>query len=462
MHDEDELASIWGGVKENLRRQLGQNDYELWIARTRLAELTEAAARVEATDDLHAAFLDSNYLANIQNALEVSLGTRRPVIFCAGNAEATYEQPEFFPELVVENAGDKQPYGPKRLRPTVGLLREDHSFENFVVGSNMEFAAAACVAVAKNPGRTYNPLFLFGGSGLGKTHLLHAIGREIMITRPKARVVCITSEEFTNEFIAAIGNSSLVQFRKKYRTADVLLIDDVQFFGNKGRTQEEFFHTFNQFHNDCKQIVLTCDSMPAEIEGLEKRLMSRFEWGMTASLASPDLETRVAILRKRLQALKGAPYLTDEIIRFVAEKVRTNVRRLQGAILRVVSYVAFDPSRPLTIEIVANEVLADIIHEEAKETVTIALIQKATADYFELRVADLTGKARPANVAWARQVAMYLCRTLTKAPYQEIGSAFGDRDHGTVMHAVRKVEEKINTDPKATSQVKHLMRILQK
>lgn len=462
MHDQDELSSIWGGVKESLRRQLGPNDYDLWISRTRLVELTEAAARVEATDDLHAAFLDSYYHANIQNALEVSLGSRRPVIFFAGNNQLIYEQPEFFPEMVVEEVGDKQINGIKQIRPSVGLLREDHSFENFVVGSNTEFAAAACVAVAKNPGRTYNPLFLFGGTGLGKTHLLHAIGREIMITRPRTRVVCINSEEFTNEFIAAIGNSSLVQFRKKYRTADVLLIDDVQFFGNKGRTQEEFFHTFNQFHNDCKQIVLTCDSMPTEIQGLEKRLMSRFEWGMTASLATPDIETRVAILRKRLQALKGAPYLTDEIIRFVAEKVRTNVRRLQGAILRVVSYVAFDPTRPVTTEIVANEILADLIHEEAKETITIALIQKATADYFELRVADLTGKGRPANIAWARQVAMYLSRNLAKAPYQEIGNAFGDRDHGTVMHAVRKVEAKLNTDTTSTSQIKYLMRILQK
>jgi chromosomal replication initiator protein len=291
---------------------------------------------------------------------------------------------------------------------------------------------------------------------------MHAIGREILKQRPKSRVVCVTSEDFTNEFIAAIGTSTLADFRRRYRTADVLLIDDVQFFGDKGRSQEEFFHTFNQFHDGHKQIVLTCDRMPSEINGLEKRLMSRFEWGMTAALAPPDVETRVAILRKKLQSFKNAPYITDEVVHFVAEKVKSNVRRLQGAMLRVVTFASLNRERPLTTQVVADEILSDLLHTEAKETVTVDVIQRLTAEYFDLRVADLTGNRRPANIAWARQVAMFLTRDLTKSSYQEIGSAFGDRDHGTVMHACRKVEEKLNTDEKATTAIRHLTRELQK
>jgi chromosomal replication initiator protein len=456
------LNTIWTGVKESLRRQLEVGNYDLWIARTRLVELTDAGARVEAPDELHAAFLDHNFLAEIQNALEVNLGSRRPVFFESSLTEVPLEQTELFPEEAEPEAPEPAAKEIGKVRPAVGLLNDTYTFENFVVGANNEFAAAACRAVAQNPAKAYNPLFLFGETGLGKTHLMHAIAREILKNRPKARVVCVTSEDFTNEFIAAIGNSSLPQFRKKYRNADVLLIDDVQFFGDKGRSQDEFFHTFNQFHDGHKQIVLTCDRMPSEINGLEKRLMSRFEWGMTASLTPPDVETRVAILRKKLQSFKKAPYLTDEVVRFVAEKVRSNVRRLQGAILRVVTYATLHREAKLTPQMVADLVLPDLLHEEAKETITVDRIQKVTADYFELRVADLTGTRRPANIAWARQVAMFLTRDLTKAPYQDIGRAFGDRDHGTVMHACRKVEEKLNMDPKATSEIRYLMRELQK
>lgn len=457
-----DLTAIWGGVKDDLRRQLEPSAFDLWISRTRLVELSDVGARVEAPDEFHAAFLDHNFHADIQNALEVNLGGRRPVLFATSAVHTPLlQQPELFKDEAAPPT-EEAPAKEVRIRPTVGLLNDAYTFENFVVGANNEFAAAACHAVAKNPARAYNPLFLFGGTGLGKTHLMHAIAREILKNRPKTRVVCVTSEDFTNEFIGAIQNSSLVQFRKKYRNADVLLIDDVQFFGDKGRSQDEFFHTFNQFHDGHKQIVLTCDRMPSEINGLEKRLMSRFEWGMTAALTQPDVETRVAILRKKLQSYKGAPYLNDEVVRFVAEKVRSNVRRLQGAILRVVTYLSLNPERVLTPQIVADQILPDLLHEEAKETITVDRIQKVTADYFELRVADLTGTRRPANIAWARQVAMFLTRDLTKTPYQDIGEAFGGRDHGTVMYACRKVEERINTDASATTQIKFLTRELQK
>lgn len=452
-----DLLNVWNGVKERLRNQLQPGVFDLWIASTRLLELSETGARIEAPDDLHAAFLDDNYHSDIQNALEVSLGARRPVIFEASRVQVPMQQPDFF-ESSEEEISKKS----AKIRPSIGLLNEAYTFDSFVVGASNDFAAAACHAVSQNPAKAYNPLFLFGATGLGKTHLMHAIGREILRQRPKSRVVCVTSEDFTNEFIAAIGTSTLSEFRRRYRTADVLLIDDVQFFGDKGRSQEEFFHTFNQFHDGHKQIVLTCDRMPSEINGLEKRLMSRFEWGMTAALAAPDVETRVAILRKKLQSFKNAPYITDEVVHFVAEKVKSNVRRLQGAMLQVVTYASLNRERQLTPQIVADEILSDLLHTEAKETVTVDLIQRITAAYFDLRIADLTGNRRPANIAWARQVAMFLTRDLTKASYQEIGSAFGDRDHGTVMHACRKVEEKLNTDEKATTAIRHLLKELQK
>jgi chromosomal replication initiator protein len=456
-----DLSAIWGGVKDNLRRHMESGDYELWIAKTRLLEVNEMNARVEAPDELHAAYLDNNYAAQVQNALELSFGSRRSVVFESSSTEHVLEQPELFGDGVAEDGKTAKTKSPK-LRPAVGFFNELYSFDSFVVGSNNEFAAAACQAVAKNPAKTYNPLFIFGPTGMGKTHLMHAIGRQILINRPKSKIICVTSEDFTNEFIAAIGNSSLPAFRKKYRQADVLLIDDVQFFGDKGRSQEEFFHTFNSFQDGHKQIVLTCDSMPSEINGLEKRLMSRFEWGMTAAITPPEVETRMAILRRKLQSLKNVPYLSDEIVRFVAEKVRSNVRRLQGAILRVVTYYSLNPELVLSPEIVATKILPDLLHEEAKDTVNVDRIQKVTADYFSMEISDLTGPRRPADIAWARQLAMYLTRELTKSAYQDIGRAFGNRDHGTVMHACRKVEEKNNVDEKATADLRFLLRELQR
>ncbi len=455
-----ELTAVWGGVKEALRRQLEPADFELWIATTQLREINEVSAYVQAPDDLHAAILDSNYLTEVQNALELRLGSRLPVIFESRTKEGpVLAQPDLFAEEASDEVlGEKSKA--VKLRPAVGFLNDQNSFENFVVGPNNEFAVAACRSVATHPARSYNPLFIYGPTGMGKTHLMHAIGIEILKNRPKARVICVTSEVFTNEFIAAISTNSLPSFRKKYRQADVLLIDDVSFFGDKARSQEEFFHTFNQFHDGHKQIVLTCDRMPSEINGLEKRLMSRFEWGMTAAITPPEVETRVAILRRKLQSLKNVPHLSDEIVRFVAERVRSSVRRLQGAIIRVVTFATLNQERALTIDVVAQQILPDLLHEEAKEALDTDRIQKVVAEYFRLDVSDLTGPRRPADIAWARQLAMYLVRELLKAPYQEIGRAFGHRDHGTVMHACRKVEARNQVDPKATADLSFLKRAL--
>jgi chromosomal replication initiator protein len=308
-----------------------------------------------------------------------------------------------------------------------------------VVGPNNEIAHAASLAVAKTPARTYNPLFIYGGVGLGKTHLMQAIGRYVGINKKGAKVMYLSSEVFINEFIDAIQHNNLVKFRKRYRQADLLLIDDIQFLGGKERSQEEFFHTFNTLFDGHKQIVLSSDRPPSEIANLEHRLVSRFEWGLTAELQPPDVETRMAILRKKAHTLQIK--LRDEIFDFLANRIRTNVRRLEGALMRVASFASLS-GKELTNEVVEH-LLKDILQEEARHSVTIEQIQRRVAEHFDVRLADMTSKRRPANIAFPRQIAMYLARELTKASLNEIGDAFGGRDHGTVLHACKLVKRRM-------------------
>jgi chromosomal replication initiator protein len=306
--------------------------------------------------------------------------------------------------------------------------------------------------VANAPGKTYNPLFIYGGVGLGKTHLMHAIGHHTGTRKKGIKVLYITSERFTNEFIDAIQNSKLVKFRNRYRQADVLLIDDIQFLAGKERSQEEFFHTFNTLFDGHKQIVLSSDRPPSEIANLEHRLVSRFEWGLTAELQPPDVETREAILRKKAQTLEVK--LENSVLRFLAERIRTNVRRLEGALMRVASFASLSGQNPSSEKI--EHLLKDILQEEARRAVTIDQIQKRVAEHFDVRIADMTSKRRPANIAFPRQIAMYLARELTKSSLSEIGDAFGGRDHGTVLHAHRLVKDKMRNEEKIRQVVSFL------
>jgi chromosomal replication initiator protein len=328
-----------------------------------------------------------------------------------------------------------------------------NTFDSFVVGTNNEYAAAACLAVSNAPGKTYNPLFIYGGVGLGKTHLMQAIGQAALGKKRTAKVVYITSESFTNDFIDAIQNSTLIKFRKRFRQADVLLIDDIQFLADKGRTQEEFFHTFNTLFDGHKQIVLSSDRPPNEISNLETRLVSRFEWGLTAELQPPDVETRVAILRKKAASMDVR--LGNEILQFLANRIRTNVRRLEGALMRVGSYASLNEGILPSIEKVEH-LLKDLLQEEARRAITIDQIKDRVAEYYDVRLADMTSKRRPANIAFPRQIAMYLARELTKSSLSEIGEAFGGRDHGTVLHAHRLVKDRIRTDDKTKQVVSFL------
>ena len=327
-----------------------------------------------------------------------------------------------------------------------------NTFETFVVGSNNQFAHGAAIAVAKSPSKNYNPLFVYGGSGLGKTHLLQAIGHFVIGSHKSSRVVYLSSEQFTNEFIDAIQHGTLVKFRKKYRYADILMIDDIQFLAGKERSQEEFFHTFNTLHDGHKQIVLSSDRPASEIEKLEQRLVSRFEWGMTAELQPPDIETRIAILKKKAETLNIA--LEPWVIEFLADRIRNNVRRLEGALMRVASYKSLS-DREITREVIEN-LLRDIFQEQARRAVTIEQIQRKVAEHFDVRLADMTSKRRPANIAFPRQVAMFLSRELTNSSLSDIGDAFGGKDHGTVIHACKLVKRRIEED----EQTRHVIRLL--
>jgi chromosomal replication initiator protein len=327
-----------------------------------------------------------------------------------------------------------------------------NTFEAFVVGSNNNFAHAAALAVAQAPGKSYNPLFLYGGVGLGKTHLLHAIGHYVVTHKKGAHVAYVSSEKFTNEYIDGIQNNQLVKFRKKYRQTDVLLIDDIQFLAGKERIQEEFFHTFNALHEAHRQIVLTCDRPASEIQNLEQRLVSRFEWGLVTDLQPPDVEMRLAILRKKAQ-LMGVE-LPEEIMSFLANRIRTNIRRLEGALIRVASYASLT-GKKLSLEVVEG-LLHEILHEEGRTSVSLEVIQKKVAEHFDIRLADMTSKRRPENIAFPRQVAMYLAREMTGSSLSVIGEAFGGRDHGTVMHACRLVKDRMEVDANVRQVVQYL------
>jgi chromosomal replication initiator protein len=342
--------------------------------------------------------------------------------------------------------------------PAAGTLNPRNTFENFVVGSNNQMAHAAALAVAQAPAQAYNPLFLYGDTGLGKTHLMHAIGHAILRNNPEARVAYLSTEKFTNEFIQALQENNLTKFRQRYRHVDVLLIDDVQFLAGKERIQEEFFHTFNDLFESGKQIALSSDRRASEIQKLEARLVSRFEWGLPADIQAPDLETRVAILRSKCASLKCD--LPPAILNFIAQNITKNIRRLEGALIKVSSYSALT-NKPIDLA-TAERLLHDVLMEQAQNVLTMETIQKRVADHFQIRHSDMTSKRRPNNIAIPRQIAMYLARTLTKHSLQEIGDAFGGRDHGTVIHACKAVDNMMEQDASSRGSVEFLKSQLSK
>jgi chromosomal replication initiator protein len=435
---EEKCAQIWSKLSTALKPQVSADTYKRWFSAVKLVHSTDDTLTFLVPNNIYQFWIESNHMTALQSAVVAACGAPRAIKFkmpsdgAAPISEAPaqeIEEPEEPPPTVRETKANGSALG----------LNPRNNFESFVVGPNNEIAHAASLAVAKSPARTYNPLFIYGGVGLGKTHLMQAIGQYVWANKKGAKVMYLSSELFINEFIDAIQHSTLVKFRKRYRQADLLLIDDIQFLGGKERSQEEFFHTFNTLFDGHKQIVLSSDRPASEIANLEHRLVSRFEWGLTAELQPPDVETRTAILRKKARTLHIT--LRDEIFEFLANRIRTNVRRLEGALMRVASFASLS-GKELTNETVEH-LLKDILNEEARHAVTIEQIQRRVAEHFDVRIADMTSKRRPANIAFPRQIAMYLARELTKASLNEIGDAFGGRDHGTVLHACKLVKKRM-------------------
>ena len=433
---------------------LSADTYNLWFAPLRATSIEGGNVVLEVANDFCEVWLKDNYSGLLQDVLSVA-GAKEL------RAKFLVQSTTLAPVSVPTPASSKEP----TVKPRTGSAHLDrtngnvewsfnpkNTFETFVVGNNNNFACAAAKAVAEAPGKSYNPLFLYGGVGLGKTHLLHAIGQHVAANRKGARVSYVSSEKFTNEYIDGIQNNQLVRFRKRYRQTDVLLIDDIQFLAGKERIQEEFFHTFNALHEGHKQIVLTCDRPASEIQGLEHRLVSRFEWGLVTDLQPPDVEMRLAILKKKAQSMGVS--LPEDIINFLAHRIRTNIRRLEGALIRVASYASLT-GKQLSVEVVEG-LLREILHEEGRFSVNMEVIQKRVAEHYDIRLADMTSKRRPENIAFPRQVAMFLSRQMTENSLSSIGEAFGGRDHGTVLHACRLVKGRMEVDASVRQVVLYL------
>jgi chromosomal replication initiator protein len=428
---DEKCAQLWQKLSAALKPHVSADTFKRWFSAVELAGVTPKTLSFRVPNNIYQYWIESNHMAALEAAVLTALGEPREIKFISS------ESPVEMDEAI---SNSKQIDSNRDARPvTLFGLNPRNTFESFVIGPNNEIAHAASLAVAQAPARTYNPLFIYGGVGLGKTHLMQAIGQYVLAKKKNTKVIYLSSELFINEFIDAIQHNNLVKFRKRYRQADLLCIDDIQFLAGKERSQEEFFHTFNTLFDGHKQIVLSCDRPASEIANLEHRLVSRFEWGLTAELQPPAIETRLAILRKKARGMQIK--LPDEIFEFLANRIRSNVRRLEGALMRVASFASLS-GKELNQEVIEH-LLKDILQEEARTSITIEQIQRRVAEHFDVRLADMTSKRRPASIAFPRQVAMYLARELTKSSLNEIGDAFGGRDHGTVLHACKLVKKRM-------------------
>ncbi|MFZ5806163.1 MAG: chromosomal replication initiator protein DnaA [Verrucomicrobiota bacterium] len=432
-------TDVWSRICVELQKLISPDAFRRWFSSITPMGFDAGKLSLGVENVIYQYWIEENYLPQLREAGLQILGKPISVVFENVAGAESLPQPQKARSIA-------------ESLPEASELVARYTFSNFVVGANCQFAHAAAVAVAEAPAKTYNPLFIHGSVGLGKTHLLHAIGNHIRAKKKNARVVYVTSEQFTNEFISAIQHGELIKFRKRYRQAEALLIDDIQFFAGKERSQEEFFHTFNALFDGNKQIVLTSDVPPSEVKNLERRLVSRFEWGLTAELQPPDIETRLAILRKKTAQMQVR--LGDTVLQFIAERVKSNIRRLEGALNRVAAWAALHDRQITQAQV--EDLLKDFVQQETRHAVTIEVIQKHVAEGFDIRMADMTSKRRPNNIAVPRMVAMYLSRRLTAKSLQEIGEAFGGRDHGTVLHAVKTVEEKLQSDQQIQQMVNFL------
>ncbi|MEO7191738.1 MAG: chromosomal replication initiator protein DnaA [Vicinamibacterales bacterium] len=436
--------SVWNELLARIETKLNRYSYHTWFRQTSLASDDGTTLTVRVADPLVVDWLSKNYAAIINEALaEIGRsGTR--VHFQPENIDIAPQPVHTSPpvsELAIELASE-----PISEAVDLGGLSPRYSFETFIVGGSNQFAHAACRAVAEAPSRSYNPLFLYGGVGLGKTHLMHAIGHYVLTQSPNLKLTYISAERFMNEVVNAIRYDRIMEFRERYRGVDVLLVDDIQFIVGKERTQTEFFHTFNALHDAQKQIVLSSDCPPHQISELEERLRSRFEWGLIADIQPPDLETKIAILKRKAEG-EGV-FLPDDVALYIAGRIKSNIRELEGSLIRLLAYASLT-GREVSMGLV-QDVLRDTLRHEER-AVTIDMIQKFVAEFYKLKLVELKAKNNSKSVALPRQVAMYLCKALTSASLPEIGKSFGGKHHSTVIHSIKKVEALRQKDPSFNS-----------
>jgi len=428
--DTREVKAVWQKVLNLIKGILDKKSYETWISSLHPLGYHDNTVYIQVPNYFHRDWLSNHYLSMLQNTVYEIINEEIEI--------------QLIPPEEVDGALLKRlsPFFPRTREQSLAILNPKYTFDTFVVGNSNRFAHAASLAVAESPAQTYNPFFIYGGVGLGKTHLMHAISHHILKRNASTKVAYVTSEKFTNELINAIRDKKPELFRNKYRSMDILLIDDIQFLQGKEATQEEFFHTFNALYEANKQIIISSDRPPKEIPTLEDRLRSRFEWGLITDIQPPDLETRIAILRKK--AIYAKIEVPDETLAYIAQKIQSNIRELEGALIRLAAYASLYKV-PLNPD-VAAEVLKDVFPRDVPRQITPALIQQKVAEYYGIRPEELQNKKRTRNVAFPRQVAMYLTRELTELSLPMIGEAFGGRDHTTVLHACDKIKAEMEND----------------
>ncbi len=437
----DREKNVWEELLSKIEKKLQPQNFKTWFKPTQLYSATSEKLTIMVPNDFFKKWLDRHYIGMIKEAITEISGHEMEVDFIL--------PPRYNNIKKRKNVGPKKKHFVSRLNPRF-------HFNSFVVGNNNRLAHAAALAVAQSPARAYNPLFIYGKVGLGKTHLLQAIGHYITENRSELTFTYLSSEQFTNELINAIRDDKTVAFRRRYRNTDVLLVDDIHFLAGKERTQEEFFHTFNALYEAHKQIVLSSDRPPMEIPTLEKRLLSRFEWGLIADIQSPDLETRIAILKKKAE-IENID-LSDEVAMFIAERVKTNIRKLEGCLVRMTAYSSLFKEK-IDINSV-KEILKGILPQEKPKPITVELVQKIIGKYYKIKESTIKGKKRVRSIAFPRQIAMYLCRELTEDSFPEIGAKFGGKDHTTVMYAWRKIAEQAKKDETLSNELKELENLL--
>jgi len=436
----DKLEGLWTKTISYLEKQLSVPEYGAWIEPIRPISCIDSQLVLQVPSDLAREKVKQKYLELVRYAFQKMAGEDLPdlKILLVVDAETTSSPPASPQNIVVQANNLEKP----NLNPR-------YTFSTFVVGNSNKFAHAAAMAVAESPAKSYNPLFIYGGVGLGKTHLMHAIGHHVLKKNQSAKIVYSSSEKFTNELINSIRDDKTEDFRQKYRNVDVLLIDDIQFLAGKERTQEEFFHTFNTLHDALRQIVLTSDRPPKEIPTLEDRLRSRFEWGLLADIQPPDLETRIAILRKKAETEHID--IPDEVILFIADRIPSNIRELEGALVRIKAFCTLNQISPNPE--IAEEILKDILPKTVIKKISINTIQRVVSEHYSIKPGMMRVKKRTREVAFPRQIAMYLTRTLTNYSLPAIGEEFGGRDHTTVLHAYEKIKSDIANNPQLAQEI---------